>query len=601
MAEEFDVNKVAAELVERTIEKSLDAGKGMFKGAAAKIRLRMRASYKAYLSCVLDRYSKAKSFYIRREPTYLYDFYVPVGVSCGRKHIRQASARTLFAISRFLVITASAGSGKSMLMRHLLLTAAQSQGKIPVFIELRTMEDPTVSLIEQIYRTLKANKLALEKEYIHEAMKMGNFAFFLDGFDEIGISTRKSTAKQILGLSEFYDGNEIVVSSRPDDEFSGWQGFTVCDVDPLTLDQACALVEKIPVDPETKSNFIRDLAERLFEDHRSFLSNPLLLSIMLMTYQQNADIPNKLSLFYSQAFDALFHQHDALKGGFKRKRACALDIQDYGKVFAAFSLLTYDKRVFEFSRPQALDFLEKSKKISGLEFDTIGYLEDSLRAVSLLIEDGMFIRFTHRSFQEFFVAKFINGASRGVQEKLIWKYEKDDLDDVVDLLYEMNPELVEQVYLLPAIERLMRRVGGTDKVGLTSYLCFVKTCYSSLYMSEEHDEEGEIVECLSAILKRSDEAAEFMRLVDFADQHLIRLVGRSRTIDLANDDALKTYLAGGRQVNTQDLTPEHPLTSLIAASGSWLSSELDMLLQIRETLIERRKRAEDSLDEILGA
>jgi hypothetical protein len=55
---------------------------------------------------------------------------------------------------------------------------------------------------------------------------------------------------------------------------------------------------------------------------------------MLLSYGQSASIPNKISVFYNQAYEALFERHDVLKDGFRRKRLTPLDIQDFARVFA---------------------------------------------------------------------------------------------------------------------------------------------------------------------------------------------------------------------------------------------------------------------------
>ncbi len=41
---------------------------------------------------------------------------------------------------------------------------------------------------------------------------------------------------------------------------------------------------------------------------------------MLLTYGQSLDIPNKLNIFYNQAYEVLFQRHDTLKGGFQRNK-----------------------------------------------------------------------------------------------------------------------------------------------------------------------------------------------------------------------------------------------------------------------------------------
>jgi predicted NACHT family NTPase len=188
-------------------------------------------------------------------------------------------------------------------------------------------------------------------------------------------------SKQIQNLTKSYDQNTVLVSSRPDNEFSGWPSFNVLAINALTLGQACDLVDVLPFDTDMKTKFLKDLRLSLFEEHESFLSNPLLLSIMLLTYGQSADIPNKLNIFYNQAYEALFQRHDALKGAYQRDRSCGLDLQDYAKVFSAFCLQTYDKRLLQFSRSTAIDYIEKAKPILNIAFDSNEILMDALQSI----------------------------------------------------------------------------------------------------------------------------------------------------------------------------------------------------------------------------
>jgi hypothetical protein len=78
------------------------------------------------------------------------------------------------------------------------------------------------------------------------------------------------------------------MSSRPDQELEGWPGFALIRLMPLTLQLAHDLVDLLPFEVEIKTKFQNDLRKELFAKHESFLSNPLLLSIMLLTYGQSA-------------------------------------------------------------------------------------------------------------------------------------------------------------------------------------------------------------------------------------------------------------------------------------------------------------------------
>jgi hypothetical protein len=595
MSEDFDTNKIVAEFLNENLERFYNTGRGILKGAAEKIQLHLSKSYKDYLSCITQRYSKTKSFFIRDAPSHLYNFYVPLTVSNGKTKIKEASIGKLSSVNPFVVITAQAGSGKSILMRHLLLDAVIKKEKVPIFLDLRDFNHTQRSLIEFIQNTLHQNQFELDNSYIEKAMKAGHFLFLFDGFDEIVHALRKDVTQQIHELVKLYDKNIAIVSSRPDDEFSGWPSFSVFRIDPLSLEQASKLIERLPYDPDIKAKFIKDLRKNLFEKHTSFLSNPLLLSIMLLTYGQNADIPNKLSLFYSQAYEALFQRHDALKVTFQRDRLCKLDIQEFERVFSAFSIQTYDKSIFQFTRSEALQYVEKCKKIVNLEFNTNDFLTDALQAVSLLLEDGLLIVFAHRSFQEYFVARFISDTKPEVQEKLIDKYSKNTrTDNVLSLLYEIKPELVERVYIIPGIERLESFIKLKKSLSLTHYTKYLKAAYSSfdIYQNE-----------LSAY-SGSDKHG-FSDLVSFTLWKCGHEIGWTNFP--VNDDVYflaEKYeaLENPVSIETSDLTATDEFTRDLSSNGQFFSIKtLQLVIRIKKALIQKHKSADVTLEEILDS
>ena len=478
---EIDINKIIVDLAQKMIIDTatgiISKSKKLFRGLNDDVRLKLESSYKDYLACVYERYSKAKSFLIRDESTQLYDFYVPLGISCGKKKSEEASIFNFTVKNPFAVIKGGAGSGKSMMLRHLFLNTIEKKERVPIFIELRRLNDFDGSIFDYIKNILNENKFTLDDEFIEKALKAGHFAIFLDGFDEIAISRHKQIVKEILKLAQNYDKNIIIVSSRPDDEFSSWNAFDVWEISPLTLDQALKLIKKVPsknIDQETRDKFLKDLEKELFEKHNSFLSNPLLLSIMAITYANSGDVPQKISTFYENAYIALFERHDALKGAFKRDRRCDLDILEFKKIFSAFSTLTSSKLAedeyfdaflrggaLRFPKTDALDYIERTREIIDLQadFDTEDFLQDCIKAVCLLVEDGLEITFAHRSFQEYFTALFISNLDDSdAQEELIHSYLNGRGGQTIELLFEINQSLIEKSLLIPGIETIEKEI-----------------------------------------------------------------------------------------------------------------------------------------------
>ena len=122
-----------------------------------------------------------------------------------------------------------------------------------------------------------------------------------------------------MAFSDKYYKNSYILTSRPFDDFVKFQRFSVLTCKPLNIKQAISLIKKInPYNKEVKTKFIKDLRSELYDSHYIFASNPLLLNIMFLTYDNYAEIPEKRHVFYDQAYETLSQLHDATKGTYKR-------------------------------------------------------------------------------------------------------------------------------------------------------------------------------------------------------------------------------------------------------------------------------------------
>lgn len=470
MMEQQDIPKVVAAVVEHYIDRLLDLGKVTIKNWSNKMRLSIKSAFTKYLSSTISRYSVTKTIVFRNSPKYLYDFYVPIDLELKNRQLQSPTLADLAKIGNHIVVTGTGGSGKSMLMRHFLLTAAQDRLRIPVYIELRNLNYSEDTITDHFLKALDIHKFNLPREYAIKGLERGYFALLLDGFDELRRSRLNSVESDLLELADRYPDNLFVVSSRPLDRFLSWERFHQLSTMPLTLDKAVELVSKIDYAHDIKSQFLKRLKQDLYTKHQSFLSNPLLLTIMLLTYEVNADIPSKVHVFYAQAFDALYNQHDATKAGFKRELQTKMAPDDFKTVFSAFSILTYDDHRVAFSKNTLTNYLRNARKITGFKFAYKRYIDDLLTAVCMLVKDGNHYLYTHRSFQEYFAALYIQNAEHPVQDHLLHIVAKrSPRDQVLDLLFEMDRDLVEKKVILPALKRLRKTMDYTGKMDLHQY------------------------------------------------------------------------------------------------------------------------------------
>lgn len=594
------VAKAGVEFLNKHFDALFGKVKTLYKSVSDEVRISWRLSYETYLNSVSARYFYAKPFLSSNKPTPLYDFYAPLGVSCGETIVSETSIDDLMLTNKFAVIMANAGSGKSMLMRHLFLDAIKKTDQVPIFVELRDLNNYDLTLFELIKKKLLDNKFDLDDEYIEKAFKAGHFAIFLDGFDEVSHDKREEIIQAIQELADKYDKNYFMLSSRPDDSLYKWTLFNVWEVQPLTVDLACLLVKKTVEDEKLKAKFIKDLQENLFKTHESFLSNPLLLSIMLITYKDSASIPQKLSTFYDRAYVALFERHDAQKGAFRREKRSKLDIQVFRKVFSSFCFLTYSKRKFSFSETDIYEYLENTQKLSGVPFNKKDYLEDLIQAVCLLIRDGLEITFSHRSFQEYFTALYVTQINNPVRQKrFIEKYYKDQvLEDLQTLLYEISPELVEKYYIIPIIQELERTIDYNGYIENPLYTKFLTTLICEITLHTV-DSEGSISIGINNM--------PLMEGYAFVITHCLFLLNRNhdffdvshelsnRIRSISKPDAFRRI-----EVSVSEIIQDENLLQLIAKGNNWLSqSALADVLKIKNLLIEKHKQQEAFLDEEL--
>jgi hypothetical protein len=252
----------------------------------------------------------------------------------------------------------------------------------------------------------------------------------------------------------------MVISSRPDDKFGAWQNFYVFAVCPLDKEQVIELIDKIDYDTDLKRRFKLEVDRKLFLSHQSFLSSPLLSSIMLLTYEQFAEIPNKMHIFYDQAFTALFRRHDATKAQFIRKTYANLALDDFRSFFAAFCIFSYLEEKFTFLDGELQLLIAKSLKfINAPSSLSDNVLQDLHECICMLQKYGIHTTFVHRSFQEYFTAVFIAAYNGPLVRSMIDKSALRSRDQVIPMLFEMSRDKLDRQWTLPRIDEFLIEAG----------------------------------------------------------------------------------------------------------------------------------------------
>lgn len=411
----------------------------------------IKTDFHDHMNNTFIKCSEIKTILSDKKPEKTLSLYVDQTFSLDGNEVDQYTLVEKIKKGCATIITGTGGGGKSMFMRYLWLSFFENpQGKIPFFLELRQLNFLThTNMIDFIYHSIIKSGSSISQENFIKSLKNGEFVIFLDGFDEINHDQRSKIENMILSLRENYSLVTIIVTSRPDERFSGWHQFDICKVSPLTKNQVVELIKKAPYLEEYRTLFLRQI-DSLYKSHKTFLETPLLAYMMLVTFSYNKDIPHRMFQFYEQAFEALYTRHDLTKGGYKRQLYTGLERQKLIRLISFFCLKIYYDEAFEFTEQEINGHIEAATNIEGLELATEDFIRDLSESLCLIKKEGITYSFTHRSFQEYFAANCIaRVASRNVED-LFDVFSHRYNDSVLKMVYDINIDLFREKYTIPS-------------------------------------------------------------------------------------------------------------------------------------------------------
>lgn len=555
--------------------------------------------FRQYLKNSVDKYGKIKTILYRTEPKNIYDFFeCPNLLSPNNEIISGQSIDNLISISNFVIVQGSGGIGKSTFLKHLFLDEVSKKGWIPVFIELKDLNsiNGEYEISDFIFQKLYDLGSTLKKEYMEYALKSGCFVFFLDGYDEISTDKKDVFFRKLDSFCDRFSDNNFIISSRPYSEFVEFQRFSVVTLCDLSKEQALSLVQKLDFDQEIKQRFLSALNENLYERHKSFASNPLLLNIMLLTFDNYAEIPEKLHLFYSNAFETLYSKHDATKAGFRRELRCSLSYDTFKKIFSYFCFITYYQGKIEFTYDELVTCLKKIRKNIG-GFEPTDYIFDLVNSICVLYKDGLSYKFTHRSFQEYFTAIFLKELPDSSMQKMGIDLIKRDCfkasnDSVFFMLRDMAEQRFEQNILLPLIVEFESETDTSDKFDFYIQKASPSICFG-------HFQSGDIRLYLSR--SQWDDIVEF--LLTMARHYVDRGIERNKRVTIA-ENKLREFLISKRgyileeRLELGEYTNDQEAYSMF--KETWIGELFRLLADMRLFLEDKRKAEELDLSCLLA-
>ena len=527
----------------------------------------------------------------------------------GLSRITEKPILGVDAVARYpkLMVLGKPGSGKTTFLKYIAIQC--SSGKllgnlVPIFITIRDFAEAKnqpscLEFISQI-----SSNYSITAHEITKVIEEGKALILLDGLDEIREEDSIRIIKEIRDFSDQYHSNRFVITCRIAAREFMFETFTEVEVADFNQAQIKTFASKWFQAKESNS----DTAERFMEQLQSnppikeLATNPLLLTLLLLEFEDSGDFPADRAELYKQGIATLLRKWDAKRGIVRDQLYRSLSVQRKKDLLSQIALTTFEHRDFffkkrDFSRYIA-EFIRNLPNTQTDPEDLQLYSEAVLKSIEsqhgLLVERARDIySFSHLTFQEYFTARKIVKSSdpqrlekalQGLVSHITEKSWREifilavGMLQPADYLLQLMKQQIDA--MLAADEKLQQFLTWVSKKSHRVEVSYNSAAVRAFYFSLAGDRHPQ----RDPIPYRN---YELIRALDYQLFILLRL-GNSGAFDVGLDDILA--LACERALKL-DLTPD----SYAFKGALFLACDraLNLAPKLEKELQEHKKRLPD--------
>jgi len=421
--------------------------------------------------------------------------------------------KQLFDRNYNYVVLGNAGAGKSLFIKAIMLYIAEQKTQqfddtdilsyLPLRIELKNYitfkkrGDKGCSIVKYLIHSLESEySSTIVEDNLQEILNIEKVILLFDGLDEIfNIQDKIDVKNDIENFHNNYKNIKSITTSR----FSGYNEAKFdekkfCELNMLAFDeeQINEYVRKWyqieEDDAKMRENEVSEFVSNMHNIDRELISNPLLLSLIVILYRNNLKIPESKLEIYQSCTNTLVDKWDAQKqlniegiekNIFQKKEAILSDLAfwQYEELSSQNSEITYQKAKTKVAESLVKKKLADEDNSDGLAESFLGYAQKR----SIYFENN----FTHKTFLEYYTAYWIYSnieKKHNVEERnrIIKKYIKNPFWHVVlELLLnlidkdlpdtEILDEIIEEnckesaslsflLYVLPSLKNVSENI-----------------------------------------------------------------------------------------------------------------------------------------------
>jgi predicted NACHT family NTPase len=326
--------------------------------------------------------------------------------------------------------------------------------RLPIFITLKQFAETEgkPSLLE--YITQMFSDCDVSADQIAVLLKHGKTLVLLDGLDEVKDEDNNRVIKQVRDFSDKFRTNHFVMTCRIAAKDYTFDKFTEVEVADFDDKQIATFARKWfqAKEPAKAKEFIQQLGEN--NRIRELATNPLLLTLFCLVFEELAKFPRLRSELYEEGVDLLLRRWDETRKIEREQVYKNLSLQHKKDLLSQIALTTFQQADYFFKQKQIEQYIydyirnlpDAQKDPEALQLDSEAVLKSIEAQHGLLVERAHKIySYSHLTFQEYFIARKIAiSCNSYIPKQQAWQILIDNITEtrwreVFFLVVEMLP------------------------------------------------------------------------------------------------------------------------------------------------------------------
>ena len=324
-----------------------------------------------------------------------------------------------------LFILGKPGAGKTTFLKHVAIKAARKElnadSKIPVFISLHSHSRSGKKIAESVEDELFCG--FPKSEFFGEGLLHSGRAIVLfDGLDEVREEgdRRSNTIQELKDFMKTYHESQFIITCRVAATEYSFENVTYVEMADFDEKQIHTFVTNWFRDNEELAKLCwKDLNDEEHKGLREMGHVPLLLGLLCLTYEEIRYFPQRRVEVYEEAIDALLKQWDNKRNIQRDQVYKFLALGRKRQLLNHVAATSFEQGEFLLEKKKLANIIEVYiKKMPDVKEEK--EIDGEVIINAIAAQHGIFVEralkrysFAHLSFQEYFVAKYIEGNALG--------------------------------------------------------------------------------------------------------------------------------------------------------------------------------------------